>query len=81
MNDDRRREILTALARLEAGQTNLRTDILAALGQFRTDVVAGLDRVQESLAAISDDIANRQLRRPERLGRSEPRPPMPHRGG
>jgi hypothetical protein len=49
MSDD----ILAILRRLEAGQTRLETDI----GKLRADVMARIDRLQETVNATRDDIA------------------------
>jgi hypothetical protein len=50
MDEERRRESLAALARLDAEQTKLRTDVMARF-----------DRLDESLAAIIDKIQSRPL--------------------
>lgn len=46
MSDEPNRSILAALARLEAGQTSLRVDLMARM-----------DRLEDGLTAIRDDIA------------------------
>ena len=63
--------VLAALARLEAGQTRLeadvtglkaeqtrlRSDFLAELGKTRADIMERIDRLQNAVTAIQDDIA------------------------
>ena len=49
MSDD---PVLTALARLEAGQAALRADLLAA----RADLMERMDRLQNAILAMQDDI-------------------------
>lgn len=46
-------DILAALGRLEAGQERLE----GALGQLRAVVMERIDRLQDSMTAIRDDIA------------------------
>jgi hypothetical protein len=46
MSDDPMQAVLAALARLEAGQVQLRVDLMARL-----------DRMQDTITAIRDDIA------------------------
>jgi predicted nucleic acid-binding Zn-ribbon protein len=53
MNDDALTQILAAVRRLEAGQDDLR----AAVTTLRIDVMARLDRHENHLSTIRDDIA------------------------
>lgn len=50
MSDD---SVLAALSRLEEGQTKMRGE----LTQFRIDVMARFERVEDSLSEIRDDIS------------------------
>jgi hypothetical protein len=51
MSDD---PILAALARLEAGQTTLRTDFLDELGRTRADLMDRMDRLQHRLDGLDE---------------------------
>ncbi len=53
MSDDKMQAILATLERLEAGQATLS----AGQAQLRVDLMARMDRMQDSLTGIPDDIA------------------------
>jgi hypothetical protein len=57
MSDQPDNPILAALARLEAGQTAVGNAVSVDLTRTRVDLMARMDRLEDGLTAIRDDIA------------------------
>jgi uncharacterized protein (UPF0335 family) len=55
-SDDSTQRILDALIRLDEGQTSLRADFLAELGNTRSAIMDRVDRLENRVTAIRDDI-------------------------
>jgi hypothetical protein len=57
MSDDPMQPVLDVLVRLEAGQVKLRADSLAELGSSRAAIMDRVERLENRITEVRDDIA------------------------